>query len=937
MPVEAADLSGRVGPEHDDPLVACKGETPAPGRKGQRAHRLRRVVGRRVFGNGCAGRHVPDGDFARGRGRRGQSAGPRHRRRDHAGMGQHRSAADAKDIERGAEQRTCARVGIACIGGAEDQRGLFHPAVEQGLAPLFDEKLVQAGARLAFAGLGHLAGVFRLGPGGLGGGGVLFGLGAGSVGDTARGDGVGRACLGAVLGGAGDLGAGRGGAALAVGIPGGTRRGDRQRDQRRDRALTQPAATGGAGFGLGDEGAFRAGETQITARGELSRLFQRQARGQEKLRVAPGFFPAVRGKGHAGADAQEFPVLLEPCAQPRPRGQDRFMRQRYGRGAVIGTADHEQTRGDEAVDQPTFRRSGCETVKRRGPFRGRLILTKPHMHDPAHHGRQRRLRRRVKRAERVLGTLAQRARHPAQTVMGFPCQDTGRCAGLVEFFEREFQQRQAVGFGRRLVAQRVVEPRAGVGMFLETQPRTARGQADDLGDLGRGGRHQVILPVRALERGKRRDFHAAVIEVAAQRRDDEDPARPGERGHRLHEGVAGGGVDARGGEQFFQLIDQQRQPRLWRRGDGGAADRLAVGIGYVALRRDRRLGRVEGRLLRRLRQRPLQKRCRPLRIGAQQGGQFRPRGPVAEEFGQRVGAGQRGGEGLEEVRCRLGRAQDRAAPQAHAFDHTRFHQKRHDPGAHQARLAAAAAAENEDKGLTRRRLPPQRIEHAGNRMRPAIEDGGMFELEGFEPAEGRSLPARLVRCGGRGGQREVHAHLLQPPLDQLVEMDLEGVLELGGIAEGVKGREKRSVLIVEPFLDEPVERALLAQAFLDLSVVRQGDERFGHLAIDQQIGPPAFLHRAPGVFEFVFRATVIARPILALDMGGQARAEARPQDAHDDVGGGRLFDLVLEGGGGQKRLVLPDHRRQARDRRIAFGKTLHHPVGEDAFLVHVAG
>src|SRR5205085_1894087 len=81
---------------------------------------------------------------------------------------------------------------------------------------------------------------------------------------------------------------------------------------------------------------------------------------------------------------------------------------------------------------------------------------------------------------------------------------------------------------------------------------------------------------------------------------------------------------------------------------------------------------------------------------------------------------------------------------------------------------------------------------------------------------------------------------------------------------------------------------------------------------DEELGLALRPVRLDRHLELVLGAGRVRGAVRALELLRQAGAQARPDDADHDVGLGRRHDLVLEGGGREQRLVLPEDRRDAR-------------------------
>ena len=93
--------------------------------------------------------------------------------------------------------------------------------------------------------------------------------------------------------------------------------------------------------------------------------------------------------------------------------------------------------------------------------------------------------------------------------------------------------------------------------------------------------------------------------------------------------------------------------------------------------------------------------------------------------------------------------------------------------------------------------------------------------------------------------------------------------------------------------------------------------------------------RRHGVLELVFGPRFVARPVLAGVILGQPRAQAGPQNRHHHVRRARPGDLVLEGGRGGQRLVLPEDRFEHDAAGVLALQALYRALRERTFFVHV--
>jgi hypothetical protein len=127
-------------------------------------------------------------------------------------------------------------------------------------------------------------------------------------------------------------------------------------------------------------------------------------------------------------------------------------------------------------------------------------------------------------------------------------------------------------------------------------------------------------------------------------------------------------------------------------------------------------------------------------------------------------------------------------------------------------------------------------------------------------------------------------------------MGFDQDLEVAGRLEAVEGGGQGAFrLIVKPLADELVELLLLPEPLQQLLFIVQPDRGRCGATIDEQIRLAIATKACDGFLEFVLGAGFIARSVGARELGRQLRAEARPENCDDDVGLGRLDDLMLKG------------------------------------------
>ena len=323
----------------------------------------------------------------------------------------------------------------------------------------------------------------------------------------------------------------------------------------------------------------------------------------------------------------------------------------------------------------------------------------------------------------------------------------------------------------------------------------------------------------------------------------------------------------------------------------------------------------------------------------------RKRGRLAQQRGHGVGArhpglyarrgqaAQRGGrEAVQQVGLVAGRAQAAPAPRIHAFDHTRLRQRRQDTGVDQRRLARAAHAQHQQESASTRILRDERRAHVADRAGAAEIDRGVLELEGREPAERRAARPGDGRCcsGHAGGRRA-------PLGDQRAQVGLEHTLELVGVLERLERGTERGLRVAEPLVDKTIERVFLREGVERRGAVGEADRTLGLLDVGQQQRRARRMVGTRRFFELELGAGGVARAVVALELLGKYRAQARPQHEQDEVDLGGAGDLLLEMLGGPQRLVLPEDRADVEVGTELAAQALDHGERDAALEAHIAG
>ena len=127
------------------------------------------------------------------------------------------------------------------------------------------------------------------------------------------------------------------------------------------------------------------------------------------------------------------------------------------------------------------------------------------------------------RVDHFVGASRDRAFKAAQRPICSKGEQSTVAAGLVKRVEHKFEKRQRSGIGNCRRLQHVLQP-ALIGGLLKAQAGGACRLTDDLSDLRAGRRQQLVAAQPVLQRGKARNFTAAVKEIRADRPDHPDEA-----------------------------------------------------------------------------------------------------------------------------------------------------------------------------------------------------------------------------------------------------------------------------------------------------------------------------------------------------------------------------------------------------------------------------
>ena len=258
-------------------------------------------------------------------------------------------------------------------------------------------------------------------------------------------------------------------------------------------------------------------------------------------------------------------------------------------------------------------------------------------------------------------------------------------------------------------------------------------------------------------------------------------------GKYLHPAITSFHVQSIEREQFFHLIDDNRQTCCGRLLQlfllGGGLRRLLQGVAQSA---EGALGRF------------VQQLCEFVGIHA-----------IGLQFGQRVA------DFLCQTFVNIQRAvfvwaavagpKNAPAPQADAFGHARLRQSWQNTGANERRFAAAAHAENQQKCAARSGARYQRVFDFADGARAAKENRRVLDIEHIQAAKGRTFVPRNWHAAAI-----VAADLLGQTLaNQIAQMVFQRFLKSVRRIERMKSGFKRVLRITKPTVDKRIERFLL--------------------------------------------------------------------------------------------------------------------------------
>jgi hypothetical protein len=683
----------------------------------------------------------------------------------------------------------------------------------------------------------------------------------------------------------------------------------------------------------------------------LLRLLEGKSGRTKVIVVAPVFAPPFGLGAHRRANQEVLPVRRKPFLRHAPRGKKRLVGDTHHLAPIVRLVRDKKPRvGRKKRLHHALRVTIPNQLFVIGPapVEDARIVQRDRGHGP-HDAPELLLLLRLERGINRFGPLPQRAFQPAHRfVVGVtePSIVSSRLA-LVEFLEAKLEERQRLGAAQGRVAQPFRQILSAFGMDLEAQAGRLRRPANNLADLLRCRRGEVIKPSLAAEFHQKRHLGATGKEIAAHRGDDVDLSAAGEGRQGQDEAVALLRRDRFQREEFLQLVDQQDQP-----------PRLPGGLHFLEqLQRPLRI--VNAALLpaflfpleqgldlflpkqaARMVQGRRKTELDPGGIAPQQradrfDGRF-----SAEQFRQGFRAAQRPRQAVEQIPGGLARSHDGAPPEGHAI--AGLDEKRQNSRPDQGRLSDPAHRGDEndrgrlDLGGVRMKgprilhlghAPAQKRQHIADRPGPAEEHRRMGKIEGLQPAERAAL-----RPGGRRDRIRRPRGLGKLGLDELAQVLLQLHLEVAQVLVRGEGALDHAAFGIDAVpADEFVERLQLG---IEPSPFGRGhltDLRRREIPVNQHIGLAQGLPRFTRGENLIFGAGSVLAPVRS----GQRGAQPRPKNTDNQIELGSRRNLVLKIAVVPHRLVFPKIRLDRNAPRKFRGQPLDKSPGHAPFLINV--
>jgi hypothetical protein len=297
-------------------------------------------------------------------------------------------------------------------------------------------------------------------------------------------------------------------------------------------------------------------------------LGERQASRQKQLAATLAGLPFAAAFIHLGSDAVEVRTFRHDRACSAPVLQHALMREADLRMGVRA-AGRQQPRRNQRIDQPARRRIGrCLRKWRRADGEGgdlssslsRTVLAIGEHSELSQEPRQTSLLRLAESRERGLSGFLDDAFEPSQPFINLERQAYLAVRGLAaleQTAERELYQRKHVG-PLGLAQQPRIQSLSGQRILLVDEPGRLGRAADDLGELDRTGRCQIVGGSDFLELLEAWLIEHARVEVRPQCHHHPDTPGRGQGSEQIDE--ARTFVFAhRGCKKLIKLIDQQHE------------------------------------------------------------------------------------------------------------------------------------------------------------------------------------------------------------------------------------------------------------------------------------------------------------------------------------------------------------------------------------------
>jgi hypothetical protein len=298
---------------------------------------------------------------------------------------------------------------------------------------------------------------------------------------------------------------------------------------------------------------------------------------------------------------------------------------------------------------------------------------------------------------------------------------------------------------------------------------------------------------------------------------------------------------------------------------------------------------------------------------------------AGERRAQHVGCAEPGGERAERGGAVLHRVHQHAAHAGDVLEQKRPGQPRHQPGAQERGLAAAARSAHDDEAGLPGWALLQAPEQAADLLLAAGEHALVADVEGAVGAERAALPLAAAGTGGTAlGADAAVQQLAQLRFHQLAECRI--AVEVPECApEGV-------VFVEEIGAEEVIEPTPVLHRLARAGAIGDVHQLRRRLAIDQHLRRAGARRGLDGVDELPLGAGHAPVGFLR-----QRRAEPGPEDHQHDLAVLGLGQAGLEGAIGGERLFLPQHRLELEIGQILPAQALDDVLDGGALVLHVGG